>query len=106
MTSITDIIDYQSQQIRKEEQKLEELQTLSRYKNSDDADIKVNLNDHDETFYEMYLKADEITSELEEILNMSIITDSEIELKHGGVSVKCDIDYTPLDVTSVLRRIE
>lgn len=106
MTSLSDIIKYQSEQINKEKQKQHELNQLQKYANLDDVDVEVNLNDHDETFYKMYLKADGITSELKEILNMSIITDNEIDLKNGGVHVECDIDYTPPHVTSVLRRIE
>lgn len=101
--NIDDIILHQRKQINKEKARMEEAQLLREAINGHDTATEFRIINVAEGFYELTIDAEELTSEVQDTLDMSIVSDATIENEGDGVRISATLDYQPLNVSSTAR---
>ena len=101
--NIDDIILYQRKQINKEKARMEEAHMLREIINNDNPATEFRINNVGDGFYELTIKAQELTSSIKDVLAMRIVGDANIEDMTEGVKITADLDYQPFTIASVLR---
>jgi hypothetical protein len=82
---------------------MEEAQLLREIINDDNPATEFRINNVADGFYELTIKAQELTSGIQDVLGMRIVGDANIEDGREGVKITAHLDYQPFNVAAELR---
>lgn len=102
MSEIDQLIKYQAEMVKREKRKKDELNIIKDTIEDDSLpDIKIkNIADG---YYEIFIYVEEVSKELIDILELSIVSDTKYHNRKGErLVMKGTLDFSPMSVATTL----
>lgn len=98
MSEIQSILEHQEQVIDNEISKKEEIEMIREMCEDDDSEMEVKVKNVAGGYYELIIVTGKIVGEIQDILDFSITSDSEVSSHPDGIIITSVLDYSPMGV--------